>query len=215
MLRKFLFLGIVGVVVLWLLNVFATSTTEPTWTVSLPHTRGLQVGDAVEEGTQRIGQVVAVTIPAPGEDAPRTEARVTLDPRVRDRLREHTTAFVATPPGADRPVLQLVVFDEPGPALPPGSVISGVSSEMEVEMRRQLLAASGVIRDLSRQLEGWGQALDRTLQSEEMKKLEDSAGGLVDTLRRTQDELTRAVTREIERLKKLYEKLFPREHETV
>ncbi|MBI3247658.1 MAG: hypothetical protein HYZ50_14235 [Deltaproteobacteria bacterium] len=215
MLRKILFLGIVCVAVLWLLNVFATPTTEPTWTVRLPHARGLQVGDAVEEGTQRIGRVVAVTTPAPGADASKVEVRVTLAPRVRERLREHTTAFVATPPGADRPVLQLVVFEESGPVLPPGSVISGVNSEIEAELKRQLLAASGVIRDLSRQLEGWGQTLDRTLQSEEMKKLEDSAGGLVDTLRRTQDELTRAVTREIERLKKLYEKIFPREHETV
>lgn len=213
MLRKMLVLGVVGIVVLWLINVFATQTTEPTWIVRLPQASGLQVGDAVEEGNQQVGRVVSLSFPE--EDTSRTEVRVTLAPSVRERLREHTTAFVATPPGADRPVLQLVVFDEPGPALPPESTISGVNSQMEAEMKRQLLAASGVIRDLSRQLEGWGQALDRTLQSEEMKKLEDSAGGLADTLRRTQDELSRAVTREIERLRKLYDKIFPREHDTV
>ncbi len=213
MLLKMLALGFIGIVVLGLLNVFATQTTEPTWIVRLPQTRGLQVGDAVEEGTHHVGQVVSLS--SPEEDISSTKVRVTLAPSVHERLREHTTAFVATPLGADRPILQLVVFDEPGPALPPDSTISGVNSQMEAELKRQLLAASGVIRDLSRQLEGWGNALDRTLQSEEMKRLEDSAGSLADTLRRTQDELTRAVTREIERLRRLYDKIFPREHDTV
>ncbi|MBI3247694.1 MAG: hypothetical protein HYZ50_14415 [Deltaproteobacteria bacterium] len=41
MLRKVLFLAMVGVVVLGLLKVFATPTTEPTWTVRLPQAHGL------------------------------------------------------------------------------------------------------------------------------------------------------------------------------
>jgi predicted nucleic acid-binding Zn-ribbon protein len=86
---------------------------------------------------------------------------------------------------------------------------------MEVELKRQLSAATGVIRDLGRQLDDWRDTLDRASRSEEMKKLEEGAGGLIDTLRRAQDDLSRAVTREIDRLRRLYDKLFPRERETV
>jgi hypothetical protein len=60
MLRKILLLSAVGVAVLLLLNVFATPTTESTWTVRLRAPHGLQAGDVVEEGERRIGRVVTV-----------------------------------------------------------------------------------------------------------------------------------------------------------
>jgi uncharacterized coiled-coil protein SlyX len=86
---------------------------------------------------------------------------------------------------------------------------------MEVELKRQLLTADEVIRGLSHQLDDWRQTLDKASRSDELKKLEEGVGGFLDTLRKTQDEVARTVTREIDRLRKLYEKLFPREEETA
>jgi ABC-type transporter Mla subunit MlaD len=215
MARKILFLSVLGVIVLFLLHVFAITPTEPTWTVRLRAPHGLQAGDAVQEGERRIGRVVAVESRTGSGKTPTTEVSITLDPSFHERLHEQSTMVVATPAGSVRPVLRLVVFDEKSPSLPPGSLISGASSEMEVELKRQLSAATGVIRDLGRQLDDWRDTLDRASRSEEMKKLEEGAGGLIDTLRRAQDDLSRAVTREIDRLRRLYDKLFPRERETV
>jgi len=84
-----------------------------------------------------------------------------------------------------------------------------------VELKRQLFAATGAIRDLSRQLDDWGQTLDKASKSDELKKLEDSAGGLIDTIKKAREDFSRAVDREITRLKKLYEKLFPKEREAT
>jgi ABC-type transporter Mla subunit MlaD len=215
MLRKILFLSAVGVAVLLLLNVFATPTTRSTWTVRLRAPHGLQAGDVVEEGERRIGRVVAINEYAESGKPPRTDVLIAIDSSFRERMREQATVLVTTPPGADRPILRLIVFDEHSSPLPPGSIIAGAESEMEVELKRQLAAATGAIRDLSRQLDDWSQTLDKASRSEELKKLEDSAGGLIDTLRQAQEDLTRVINREIARLKKLYDKLFPKERETT
>ncbi|MGE0680449.1 MAG: hypothetical protein AB7P69_06015 [Candidatus Binatia bacterium] len=215
MLRKIFLLSAVGVAALFLLNVFATPTVESTWTVRLRSPHGLQVGDAVEEGTHRIGRVVAVNEYAEHGKPPMADVLIAIDSSFRERLRDQATVLVTTPPGAGRPVLRLIVFDEHSAPLPPGSIIAGAESNMEVELKRQLLTATGAMRDLSRQLDDWSQTLDKASRSEELKKLEDSAGGLIDTLRQAQADLTRAIDREITRLKKLYDKLFPKDRETT
>jgi ABC-type transporter Mla subunit MlaD len=215
MLRKIFFLSAVGVAVLFLLNVFATPTTESTWTVRLRAPHGLQAGDVVKEGERRIGRVVAVNEYTERGKLPRTDVLVAIDSSFRERMREQATVMVTTPPGAGRPVLRLIVFDEHSSPLPPGSIIAGAESSMEVELKRQLLAATGAVRDLSRQLDDWSQTLDKTSRSEELKKLEGSAGGLIDTLRQAREDLARAIDHEITRLKKLYDKLFPKERETT
>lgn len=213
--RKILFLSVLGVAILFLLNVFATPPLEPGWTVRLRATHGLQEGDAVEEGERTIGRVIDVESRSDKDGIPEVEVRIALDPLFRDRVRERSTFLVTTPPGAARPVLKLIVFDDNSPTLPPGSVIAGAESSTEVELKRQLATAQGVVRDLSQQLEKWGQALDRASRSEELKKLEDSAGGFLATLQKAQEDLARTVTREMDRLKRLYEKLFPPERETI
>ena len=215
MLQKILLLSAVGVSVLFLLNVFATPTTESTWIVRLRAPHGLQAGDVVEEKGQRIGRVIAVDASAGTSTTPMTDVLIAIDAPFRERIREHATVLATKPAGADRSVLRLIVFDEHSPLLPAGSIIAGAESDMEVELKRQLLTATGVIRDLSRQLDDWRQTLDKASRSEELKKLENSAGGLIDTLRRAQEDFSRMVDREISRLKRLYEKLFPKERETV
>jgi ABC-type transporter Mla subunit MlaD len=211
--RKILFLSVAGVVALFLLNVFATPPAALTWTVRLHAPHGLQTGDAVQEGERRIGRVVAVESRTEGDRNPVTDVLITIDPSFRGRLHERSMMLVTTPAGAKRPVLRLIVFDDKSPLLPPGHIIAGADSEMEVELKRQLMAAEGVIRGLSRQLDDWRQTLDSASRSDELKKLEDGVGGLLDTFRKTQEEVARTVTREIDRLRKLYEKLFPPKHE--
>lgn len=215
MLRKILFFSVFGVSGLFLLNVFATPTTESTWTVRLRAPHGLQAGDVVEEEEHAIGRVVAVNEYTESGRTPWTDVVVAIDSPFHQRICEQATVLVTTPPGADRPVLRLIVFDDKSPPLPPGSIIAGAESNMEVELKRQLLAATGVIHDLSRQLDDWSQTLDKASRSEELKKLEEGASGLIDTLRRAQEDLSRAVAREIARLKRLYDKLFPEEPETI
>ena len=215
MIRKILFLSVLGVAVFFLLNVFATPTTEPTWIVRLHASHGLQVGDPVEDGKRGIGQVIAVESHEEKDRTPMTDVTIALDPLFRDRMREQSIVLVTTPFGTGRPVLRLIVLDQQSPPLAPGSIVASAESEMEVELKRQLLAAAGMARDLGRQLEGWGKTIDKTLQSEELKKLEENAGGLIETLRRTQDQLSRAIAREIDRLRKLYEKFFAKEQETA
>jgi hypothetical protein len=171
------------------------------------------VGDAVEEAGQRIGQVVGI--------APYTEASgeagidilITVSPGSRDRLRERATFLVTEPVGAARPVLTLVVFDEYNPPLPPGSRIAGAESELELELKRQVVAMEGTVREFTRQLDDLRQTLDKTSRSEEKRKLEESVGGLFDTLRRTRDDAARILTEEMGRWKKLYDKLFSPERE--
>ena len=215
MFRKILFLSVLGVSVLFLLNVFATPTTESTWIVRLHAPHGLQTGDVVEENGRPIGRVVEMNKDVESGKLPLTDVVIAIAPAFRERMRERATVLVTTPPGSHRPVLRLIVFDEQSPPLPPGSPIAGAESALEVELKRQLLAATGAIRDLSRQLDDWRQTLDKASRSEELKKLEDSAGGFIATLRHAQEDLSRTVAREIARLKKLYGKLFPKERETT
>jgi len=215
MLRKILLLSAIGVSVLLLLNVFATPTTESTWVVRLRAPHGLRAGDPVEENSRRIGRVISVNENAGSITAPATDVLIAIDAPFRERMREYATMLATTPPSMGHPILRLIVFDENSPLLPPGSMITGAESELEVELKRQLLAANGVIRDLSRQLNEWGQTLDKASKSDELKKLEENAGGLIDTLKKAREDFVRAVDREITRLRKLYEKLFPKEREAT
>ena len=112
-----------------------------------------------------------------------------------------------------RPVLSLVVFDEHSPILPPGSYIAGAESELELEFKRQLLAMEGAVRVLNQQLDDLRQTLDKTTRSEEKRRLEESVGGLFDSLRRTGDDLQRTLTQELDRWKRLSDKLFPRDRD--
>ena len=136
-----------------------------------------------------------------------------MNPSSRDRLRERATFLVTEPTGAARPVLILVVFDEHSPPLPPGSRIAGAESELELELKRQVVAMQGTVREFTRQLDDLRQTLDKADRSEEKRRLEDSVGGLVETLRRTRDDVARVLTEEMGRWKKLYDKLFPPERE--
>jgi ABC-type transporter Mla subunit MlaD len=211
--RKILIIAAVCVLLLFLLSVYATPPTSPTWTVRLHASHGLMTGDAVEEAGHRIGQVIAVEPRIDAAGNPGTEVLITLNPGARDRLRERSTLLVTTPAGSARPVLNLVVFDEKSPALPPGSRMAGVESEMELEFKRQILALDGTVRDLTQQLDQVRRTLDGISKSEEKRKLEESVGGFLDTVRRSRDDLLRIVTEEIARWRKIYEKLFPPERE--
>ncbi|HJY84157.1 MAG TPA: hypothetical protein VKK81_24110, partial [Candidatus Binatia bacterium] len=102
---------------------------------------------------------------------------------------------------------------EQSPPLPPGSQIAGVESELELELKRQVVAMEGAVHVFTRQLDDLRQTLDKASHSEERKRLDDSVGGLVDTLRRTRDDAIRVLTEEMGRWKKFYEKLFPPERE--
>ena len=184
------------------------STTEPapapTWTVELRNSKGIQAGDRVEEAGQAIGHVVRMdTSTTP------TQIVITLFPDTQDRLRERTTFFVAESPGSARPALRLVVFDPQSAPLPPGSVIAGAESEMEVELRRQLAAMESAVQTFTKQVETFNRALDTTKKSEEKRQLEDSVGNLFDTLQQTRDDVTQALGEEVERWKDLYDQLFP------
>lgn len=209
--RKIIIVGAIGLPLLFFLRVYAIPSASPTWTVRLHAAHGLRVGDAVEEASRRIGQVVGVT-PYTGGG---TDIAITLDPGSRDRLRERATFRVTTPTGAARSVLNLIVFDERSPALPPGSVVVGVESDIELELKRQLLAAEGAVRVFGQQLDALRQTLDQTARSEEKRRLEESVGGLAESLRRTRDAVERAVTEEMARWKKLYEQLFPHERDKL
>jgi len=212
--RKILLLVVISLPLLFLLRVYALPPTlpdDPVWTVRLRAAHGLVIGDAVEEAGHHIGQVVGVTpyTAAPGEAG--TDVLITLDPSFRDRLRERATFLITEPPGSVRPVLTLVVFDEHSPPLPPGSQIAGAESELELELKRQVVAMEGAVRVFSQQIDGLRQTLDKASHSEERKRLDDSVGGLVDTLRRTRDDTIRILTEEMGRWKKFYDTLFPSE----
>jgi ABC-type transporter Mla subunit MlaD len=212
--RKIILFSIVGLSLsLLFLSVSATPPAIPTWTVRLHASHGLRAGDAVEEANHGIGQVLAVEARTEANGDPVTDVEITVDSAFRDRLHERSSFLVATPPGATRPVLSLVVFDDQSPVLPPGSVIAGAESDIELELKRQFSAMEGAVRDLSRQFDDFRQSLDRTVQSEERQRLEDSVSGLVETLRRTRDDIARAVVRELDHWRKLYDRLFPAEHE--
>ena len=211
--RKIILTVALGLSLLLLLSVYATPPTSPIWTVRLRFAHGLRVGDAVEEAGHRIGQVVGVVPYTAASGDPGADILITLDPSFRDRLRERATFLVTAPAGSTRTVLTLVVLDEHSPPLPPGSQIAGAESELELELRRQLVAMEGAVREFTHQLDDLRQTLDKAGRSEEKRKLEESVGGFFATLRRTRDDAARAVTEEIGRWKKLYEKLFPPERE--
>jgi hypothetical protein len=212
--RKIIFIAAVGLPLLFLLSVYAIPPTvpeSPLWTVRLRAAHGLIVGDAVEEAGHRIGQVVGVTPYSEPNGEVGSDIFITLDPSYRDRLRERATFLVSEPPGRVRPVLTLVVFDEHSPPLPPGSQVAGAESELELELKRQVVAMEGAVRVFSRQIDDLRQTLDKASHSEERKRLDDSVGGLVETLRRTRNDAIRVLTEEMGRWKKFYDKLFPAE----
>lgn len=211
--RKLLILGVVSLPLLVLLSVSATPPSAPTWTVKLRAAHGFQPGDLVEEAGKPIGHVVAVIPATDPAGMGGTDLVITLDPLYRDRLRTRSTFLVRKPSGSARPALRLVVFDESSPVLPPESQITAAESEMELELKRQLMAMEGAVRALTRQLDELRQGLDKATRSEEKQRLEESVGGLVDTLRRTRDDLARAFAEELARWKKLYDRLFPPERE--
>jgi len=91
--------------------------------------------------------------------------------------------------------------------------MTGVGSEMELEIKRQLAALDRTVRGVAQQLDVLRQVLDKTSKSEEKRKLEESIGGLAATVHRTRNEFMRIVTEEIARWKKLYDKFFPPEVE--
>ena len=212
--RKWILGGMFCLSMLFLLRVYATTApVTATWTVRLTENHGLVAGDTVEEAGGRIGHVVEVAPHTATDGESGFDILITLDRSHQNRLRERSTFVVDMPPGATRPVLTLVVFDEKSPVLPPGSRITGVGSEMELEVKRQLAALDSTVRGVARQLDTLRQVLDKTSKSEEKRKLEDSIGDLAATIHRTQSDVIRIVTEEIARWKKLYEKFFPPEAE--
>jgi hypothetical protein len=211
--RKIIIMGAISVPLLFLLSVYATPPASPTWTVRLRAAHGLRVGDPVEEAGRHIGHVVGVVPRTEATGDVGTDVLITLEPGSRDRVRERSTFLVTKPAGSTRPVLNLVVFEDHSPVLPPGSQITGVESEMELELRRQLLAMEGAVRVFTHQLDELRQTLDQASRSEEKRRLEESMGGLADSLRRTRDDFGRVLTQEMARWKKLYDKLFPPERE--
>lgn len=211
--RKLLLFAAVSLPLWWLLRVSATSLTAPTWTVKLRAAHGFQPGDLVKDAEQAIGHVVAVVPHTDATGRGETDLIIALDPPYHERLRARSTFLVHKPSASARPVLRLVVFDAHSPPLPPGSLITAAESEVEVELKRQLTMMEGAVRALTQQLDELRQGLDQAARSEEKRRLEESVGGLVETLRRTRDELARVLTEEFARWKKLYEKLFPPERE--
>ncbi len=214
--RKWIFVGVLCLFSLFLLRVYATTApVTTTWTVRLTENHGLVAGDTVEEAGERIGQVVEVAPHTAPDGESGFDVLITLDHRHQDRLRKRSTFVVDMPPGTTRPVLTLVVFDEKSPVLPPGSHIAGVGSEMELEVKRQLATLDSTVRGVVQQLDVLRQVLDKANKSEEKRKLEESIGGLAATIHRTQNDITRVVTEEIARWKKLFDKFFPPEAEKV
>lgn len=207
--RKLFLFGAVSLPLLLLLSVSATPPAPPTWIVKLRAAHGFQPGDLVEEASHPIGHVVAVIPHRDATGMGGTDLVITLDPLYRERLRTRSTFLVRKPSGAGRPVLRLVVFDESSPLLPPESQITAAESDTELELKRQLMVIEGAVRALTQQLDDLRHGLDQATRSEEKQRLEESVGGLMETLRRTRDDLARALTEELARWKKLYDKLFP------
>ena len=111
-----------------------------------------------------------------------------------------------------RPVLILVVFDERSPPLSPGSQIAGAESELELELKRQVVAMEGAVRVFSQQIDRLRQTLDKARHSEERKRLDDSVRGLVDPSGEPATILY-AYLQESGQWKKFCDKLFPPEQE--
>lgn len=209
--RKLVLLGALSVPLLLWLSVSATPPAPPTWTVTVRAAHGFQPGDVVEEADRPIGRVLTVLPDTDSREGGETALVITLDSPYRERLRTRSTFLVHKP--SARPVLRLVVFDEHSPPLPPGSLVAAAESDVELELKRQLAMMEGAVRMLTRQLDELRQGLDQATRSEEKRRLEESVGGLVETLRRTRDEFARILAEELARWKKLYEQLFPPERD--
>jgi len=211
--RKVILVIAIGFSVFFLFSVYATPPETPLWTVRMRTAHSLQTGDMVEEAGRRIGHVVRVESSTDTRGEAGTTLTITINPGARDRIRERATFIVTQPVGAARPVLTLIVLDEHSPVLPAGSQIVGVDSELELELKRQLVAAEGAVRVFTHQLDDLRQTLDKASHSEEKRRLEGSVGGLLDTLGRTRDDFVRVITEELGKWKKFYDKLFPPERE--
>lgn len=216
--RKYLFAAVFCLSAVLLLYVFATplplTPATPTWTVQLPSTHALKVGAVVEETGRPIGKVVAVRARSTSDGIGGTDVVVTLDPSAHQRLKENSTFLLTTPTGAAEPRLRLVVFDETSPVLPPGSRVKGADSELAVELKKHIAGLDSTVREVSRQLDQFRGALDNVSRSEEKRKLEEGVEGLVATVRRVQDDITRVVSEELVRWKQIFDKIFPPDTET-
>lgn len=211
--RKMVIAAVIGVSFFYLLSVYATPPEAPLWTVQMRAVHGLQPGDAVEEAGRSIGSVVRVESSTNARGEAEANITITIDPGSRDRIRERATFIVPHPARGARPVLSLIVLDEQSPVLPAESQIAGVDSPLELELKRQLVAAEGAVRVFTQQLDNLRQALDKTSRSEEKRRLENRADRLRDTLTQTRDDFVRIITEELEKWKKFYDKLFPPERE--
>ena len=216
--RKFIVLGVIGLSFLFLLSVSATPPTdssEPlpaTWTVRLHNTHGLAFGDGVEEAGTRIGQVLSVAevvgLPSPEPDKSiEKDVVIIVDEASQERLCEQAAFFVRPGVGGGRPALELVVFDEASPHLPPGSLVIGAESETEVEVRRQMFVMEGAVHDLAQGLQVLSKSLNDANRSKEKKELEDSMVHLFESLEQSKDEVTDILTQELERWKAIFDKL--------
>lgn len=220
--RKFILLGIIGItgvsgaiglLFFLLLNVSAISAgsadiADPSWTIRLQNTHGLAFGDVVEEAGSQIGQVLSASDVA---GSPEKDIVITLDALFEDRLCERSAFFVKPPQpkGSGRPVLSLVVFDETSPLLPPGSQIAGAESEAEVEVRRHMVVMESAVQSLAKGLQTFSQTLETASRSKEKKQLEDSAVNLFERFKESESEIVDTLTKEMERWKKVFEKLAP------
>ena len=218
--RKIILLGIMGVsgaiglLFFLLLNVSAmppsdsSDLADPSWTIRLQNTHGLAFGDIVEEAGSRIGRVLSVSDVV---GSPEKDVAITLNALFEDRLCERSTFFVKPPQpqGYGRPVLNLVVFDETSPLLPPGSQIAGAESEAEVEVRRQMVLMESAVQGLAKGLQSFSKTLETASRSKEKKQLEDSAVNLFERFKESEDEIMDTLTKEMERWRKLFEKLAP------
>ena len=218
--RKIILLGIMGVsgaiglLFFLLLNVSAmppsdsSDLADPSWTIRLQNTHGLAFGDIVEEAGSRIGRVLSVSDVV---GSPEKDVVITLNALFEDRLCERSTFFVkpSQPQGYGRPVLNLVVFDETSPLLPPGSQIAGAESEAEVEVRRQMVLMESAVQGLAKGLQSFSKTLETASRSKEKKQLEDSAVNLFERFKESEDEIMDTLTKEMERWRKLFEKLAP------
>jgi ABC-type transporter Mla subunit MlaD len=211
--RKMMIAAVIGVSFFYLLSVYATPPEAPSWTVQMRAVHGLQPGDTVEEAGRSIGSVVRVESSTNARGEAEANITITIDPDSRDRIRERATFIVPHPARGARPVLSLIVLDEQSPVLPAGSQIAGVDSPLELELKRQLVAAEGAVRVFTQQLDDLRQALDKTSRSEEKRRLENRADRLRDTLTQTRDDFVRIITEELSKWKKSYDKLFPPERE--
>jgi len=210
--RKYLFIGVFGLFSLLLLRSFATPPVlAPTWTVQLPATHGLKAGAIVEETGKPIGKVIAVKPHKASDGESGADVIVTLDLTAQQRLREKSTFLVIPSTATTTPGLRLVVFDETSPVLPPGSHIRGAESELAVELKKQVAGLDSMVREASRQLDQFRDALESVSKSEEKRKLEEGIEGLAATVRRVQADVTRFVTEELARWKQILDKIFPTE----